>query len=167
MGSVHKIKNLLCHSCLAQQQLLKMVWHDLLAPTTMDLLHFREKDRVQARAYLGGLGRITTQPKITADQPSMPWKFQLNLFTCLKVIHDFQCHRQMDRHANSIQNESSTPYGCRRIFFYPVISTSLRNVMSERFDGTYFRLDKFSTADARPSFSLKFIEILTKVPILI
>ena len=120
MGSGHKIKNLLCHSCLAQQQLLKMVWHDLVAPTTMDLLHFREKDRVQARAYLGGLGRITTQPKITADQPSMPWKFQLNLFTCLKVIHDFQCHRQMDRHANSIQNESPLyPIWVQADFFLP------------------------------------------------
>ena len=42
----------------------------LVAPTTMDLLHFREKDRMQARAHLGGLGGSTTHPKVTADQPS-------------------------------------------------------------------------------------------------
>ena len=49
-----------------------MVSHDLVAQKTMDLLDFSKKDRVQARAYLGGLDRSTTHPKVTADQPSKP-----------------------------------------------------------------------------------------------
>ena len=50
-----------------------MVRHNQVAQTTMDLLHFREKDRVQARANLGGgLDGSTAHPKVTADQPSKP-----------------------------------------------------------------------------------------------
>ena len=62
-GPGHKIKNLLCHGCLVCQQLSKMVSHDLVAQKTMDLLDFSKKDRVQARAYLGGTGQEYYPPK--------------------------------------------------------------------------------------------------------
>ena len=73
----------------------------------------------------GGLGGSTTQPKVTADQPSKPWKFHSNPFTWVKVIHDFQCHRC----TNSIQNQSPLhPIKVRaEFFFYPVFSTSRTN----------------------------------------
>ena len=66
----------------------------------------------------GGLGESTTHPKVTADQPSKPWNFCLNLFTHLKVIHYFQCHGQTDRHTKSMQNESPLyPIRVRKKFF--------------------------------------------------
>ena len=40
-----------------------MVSHDLVAQKTMDLLDFSKKDRVQARAYLGGTGQEYYPPK--------------------------------------------------------------------------------------------------------
>ena len=36
-----------------------------------------------------GLGSSTTQPKVTCDQPSNPWKFCSNWSICSKVIHGF------------------------------------------------------------------------------
>ena len=85
LGPSHKIKNLLCHSCLAQQQLSKMVWHNPIAPMTMGLLHFREKDRVQGRAYQGDwAGVLPTQKLLQANLASPE-----NLFTHSKVFHDF------------------------------------------------------------------------------
>ena len=49
-----------------------MVRHNQVAQTTMDLLHFREKDRVQARANLGGdwMGVLPTQKLLQTNLAS-------------------------------------------------------------------------------------------------
>ena len=70
----------------------------------------------------GGTGQEGVLPtqKLLQTNLAMPSKFHSNPFTCLKVIHDFQCHRRIDRHSNSIQkNHPSTVYGCVQKFFLP------------------------------------------------
>ena len=48
-GPRPKIKNMIKQCCFAQQELSKMVWHDLVAPRTRELLPLRQKDWVQAK----------------------------------------------------------------------------------------------------------------------
>ena len=64
-----------------------------VAPTTMELLHLRDKDWKQAKAYLVQKGGSTTHPKVSWNQPNNPWKFCSNPFILPNVIHDFLLHR--------------------------------------------------------------------------
>ena len=77
-GPRSKIKNPLCQSCLAHQQLSKMVWHDLVAPMSTELLHFREKDGVQAQANPGGdwVGVLPTQKLLETKLASLENPFK-------------------------------------------------------------------------------------------
>ena len=80
----HKIKNLLCHGCLARQQLSEK------GMTQLGSTNDHGPAPLQGEgAGPGGLGGSTTHPKVTADQPSKPLKFHSNPFTHSKVIYDF------------------------------------------------------------------------------
>ena len=71
----------------------------------------------------GGWTGVLPTSKVTADKPSEPWKFHSNLFTCLKVIHDFQCHGRTDAQTHNLLTKRITPLtymGAGGIFFYPV-----------------------------------------------
>ena len=50
--------------------LSKMIWHDLVAPKTMEEIDFREKARMQARGYHLGTRQVYYPPKhsLTATQ---------------------------------------------------------------------------------------------------
>ena len=91
----------------------------LYTPTTTDLVHFREKDWVQARAYLGGgcwAGVLPTQKLLQTNQAS-PENFVQIHSPILKLFMIFcYTNAQTDRHTNSIQNESPL-YRIRGEFF--------------------------------------------------
>ena len=83
-GPSLKIKNQLCHGCLARQQLSEK------GMTQLGSTNDHGPAPLQGEgAGPGGLGGSTTHPKVTADQPSKPLKFHSNPFTHSKVIYDF------------------------------------------------------------------------------
>ena len=53
----------------------KMAWHNLVAPMTTDLLHFRKKDKVQARAYMGDWVGILPTQKLLDTKLASPENF--------------------------------------------------------------------------------------------
>ena len=63
IGPQAQNQNPLYHGYLACQLVSKMVCHDLVAPMTMELLHFREKNWVQAKAYQVRIGQEHYPPK--------------------------------------------------------------------------------------------------------
>ena len=81
------------HIFLPCQILSKMVWYNPLASKTIELLDFRQKAWVQARAYPVGTGQGYYHPKVTRHQPSNPWKFHSNWSKYWKVNQQINYHR--------------------------------------------------------------------------
>ena len=98
-GSRPKIKNLLSHFGSPRQMLSKVVWHDLVAPTTTEEIDSREKGLVAGPVLQGGdWALVLPTPKLATTSLLSPEIFSksIHLFKSCSWFSKIQTHRQTD-----------------------------------------------------------------------